>query len=482
MAALAPFRAIVPRAQQGAAPGGNDESESTGWTRFRGPNGAGVAPDRGYPAALGPETLLWRRPMPPGKSSPILTPSCIFLTAERGNRPMTLCLDRATGRTLWERFLETSRREPRHPLNHIAAATAVTDGQNVFAFFADYGLVSYDSTGRERWRVPLGPFTSGWGQASSPVLMDGALVIPLDGYAGSYIAAFDQSTGKQRWRTDRDPMSHNYSTPIRRTGADGTCEIVVLGPHKLIAYDSRDGKERWKAKVPGGSIVSSPTLHNDTLVSTNYSVDSYPPLSEWLKTHDKNGDGILQENEYGPLGPVLRQFSKNAGNKDGAISEDEWNTAYGDLSAGVAGRAVVTALRLSVGENGSVAPTKLWEHSKNVPNVPSPLVYEGVLYLVATGVIVTTISLENGTPTKVARIPGAFGDCYASPVAADGKLFVVSEEGKCAVLKSGAQWDTLSVTDLGGQCYATPALDRGRVFVRTLDSLSCFGVGNAKTV
>jgi outer membrane protein assembly factor BamB len=79
---------------------------------------------------------------------------------------------------------------------------------------------------------------------------------------------------------------------------------VVLGPNKLIAYDPRDGKERWMGKVPGGSIMSSPALHSDVLVSTNYSVDSYPPLSEWLKTHDKNGDGILQEDEYGTLGPV----------------------------------------------------------------------------------------------------------------------------------------------------------------------------------
>lgn len=168
----------------------------------------------------------------------------------------------------------------------------------------------------------VGTFTIGWGPASSPMLVDGALVIPLDGYIDSYLAAFDQRTGKQRWRADRDPMAHNYSTPILRTSSDGACEIVVL---------------------------------------------------------------------------------------------------------------------------------------------------------VANGVIVTTMSMETGEVTKMGRIPGALGDCYASPVAADGKLFVVSEEGKSAVLRCGAQWDTLSVNDLGEQCYATPALGRGRVFVRTTDSLFCFG-------
>jgi outer membrane protein assembly factor BamB len=476
MATPAAFRTVVPAVvQRGVAIGCSDEASSAGWTRFRGPNGTGVAPDRGYPATLGPQTLLWRRTMPPGKSSPILTASSIFLTAERKNSPMVLCLDRATGQTLWERSLETNRREPRHPLNHNAAATAVTDGQNVFAFFADYGLVSYDSTGRERWRAPLGPFTIGWGSSSSPVLVDGALVIPLDGYVNSYIAAFDQRTGKQRWRAERDPMSHNYSTPILRTGSDGACEIVVLGPRKLIAYDPRDGKERWVGKVPGGSIVASPAQHGDVLISTNYAVDSYPPFSEWLKTHDTNRDGALQEPEFGNIGPVLRQFANNNGNKDGAISEDEWITAYGDLSAGVAGRPVVTALRVRAGDHGTVTPAPLWEHAKNVPNVPSPLVYEGVLYLVANGVVVTTMSIETGTVTKVGRISGALGDCYASPVAADGKLFVVSEDGTSAVLRSGAEWDTLSVNELGEQCYATPALSGGRVFIRTTDSLFCFG-------
>ena len=378
-------------------------------------------------------------------------------------------------KTRWERSIETNRREIRHPLNHNASATAVTDGRNVFAFFGDYGLVSYDPAGKERWRAPLGPFTIGWGPASSPVLIDDLLVLPLDGYADSYIAAFDQRTGRQRWRTDRDPMSHNYSTPIVRGAGDGTCELVVLGPNKLIAYDPHDGRERWMARVPGGSIVSSPTLHGDILVTANFSVASYPPFSEYLKTNDKNGDGILQAGEYGGLDSVLRQFAKNAGNKDGVITEDEWNRAYGDLSAGVVGRAVVTAQRLRGEENGSVVPTKIWEHFKNVPNVPSPIVYGGILYLIATGVIVTTMNMETGLPIKVGRIPGALGDCYASPVGADGKLFVVSEDGKAAVLACAGQWHTLSVTDLGEQCYTTPALGGGRVFVRTMDSLSCFG-------
>ena len=475
MALVTPFRATIPTlGQQNAAAGSPRDVEGTDWTRFRGPNGGGVASGRGYPTSLSPDTVRWRRPLPPGKSSPILTSSHIFLTGERDHTPLVLCLERATGQTLWERSIQTSRQELRHPLNHNASATAVTDGTNVYAFFGDFGLISFDRAGRERWRVPLGPFTIGWGPASSPVLVDGVVVIPLDRLSDWYIAAFDQNSGKQRWRMDRHPFSHNYSTPILRVSKDGTREIVVLGPDKVVAYDPRDGKERWVAAVPGGSIVSSPALHDDVFVSANYAVDSYPTFAEFLKTHDKNGDNLLQEDEYAGLAPVLGRFAKNAGNRDGVISEDEWIKAYGDLSAGVAGRPVVTAQRLLAREDGRVTATKLWEHFRNVPNVPSPLVYEGVLYLVANGVIVTTVDINTGRMAKVGRIPGVLGDCYASPVAADGKLFVISETGTAAVLKAGWQWDTLSVTDLGEECYATPALGGVSVFVRTMGSLSCY--------
>jgi outer membrane protein assembly factor BamB len=469
---LTPSRAIIPAAaQHGGTMISSNKLGGTGWTRFRGPNGAGVAADRGYPPELGAQTLLWRRSFPAGRSSPILTSSSIFLTGEREDRPIVLCLDRTTGQTVWERYIETSRREPRHRLNHNAAATAVTDGENVYAFFGDYGLVSYTSDGQERWQAPLGPFTSGWGAASSPVLVDGAVVIPLEGYGDSYVAAFEQRTGKQRWRMDRDPMSHNYSTPILRTGRDGIQEVLILGPRRLTAYDPRTGQERWTAKVPGGSIVSTPALHDDILVATSYAVDSYPAFSEW----DKNGDGVLTEDEFGQLGPVLRRVARSMGNKDGVISEGEWNEAYGDLSVQVAGRPAVTVLRLPNRETEKLEPEPLWTHHRNVPYVPSPLFYEGVLYLVANGVIITTMDLETGQVAKVGRIPGVLGNCYASPVAADGKLFVVSEEGNAAVIRAGRQWEVLSANSLGEECYATPALSEGRVFVRTLESLACFG-------
>ncbi len=448
---------------------------ATEWTRFRGPNGSGVAGDKGYPSELGSSSLLWRRSLPAGKSSPVLSKSSIFVTAERDRNLALLCLERSTGELKWEQTIHADRTEPRHTLNHAASSTAVTDGENVYAFFGDYGLVSYDSIGKERWRVPLGPFTIGWGPASSPVLVDDAIVIPLDGYVDSYIAAFESRTGKLRWRKERDPLSHNYSTPIVRSVDNGSCEIVVLGPNKLVAYDPRDGRECWTAKVPGGSIVSTPVLHEDVFVCTNFAVDSYPPFSEYLKTNDSDGDGILEPGEFGRLDAVLTQAAKHAGDKDGRISEAEWIKAYGDLSAGVVGRPVVTALRVSTDPDGKTTTTPAWEEFRNVPNVPSPLVYDGILYLVANGVIMTAVQPKSGEITKRARVAGLAGNCYASPVAADDKLFIVSEEGHTAVIQAGRNWEILSVGSLDDGCYATPALADGRVLVRSMGSLACFG-------
>jgi outer membrane protein assembly factor BamB len=275
-----------------------------------------------------------------------------------------------------------------------------------------------------------------------------------------------------RWRKEREPFSHNYSTPILRSTSKDGCEIVVLGPNKVVAYDPRDDRERWNAKMPGDSIVATPALYEDIFVSTNFAVDSYPPFSEYLGKYDGNRDGLLEPGEFGPLDAVLTQVGNHIGNRDGKISESEWTKAYGDLSAGVVGRPVVTALRLSTDAEGNTTTTSAWEEFRNVPNVPSPLIYEGVLYLVANGVIITAVQPKSWEITKRARVTGLAGNCYASPVAADGKLFIISEDGNAAVITAGAHWDVLSVGSLDDSCYATPGLADGRVFVRTTRSLA----------
>ena len=116
----------------------------------------------------------------------------------------------------------------------------------------------------------------------------------------------------------------------------------------------------------------------------------------------------------------------------------------------------------------------LWRFKKNLPYIPAPLVYQNVLYMVKTGGIITSLDVASGRPLKEGRTPNAPGEYYASPVAADGKVFLASVDGKITVLKAGAQWEVLGVNDIGEPIHATPALAAGRIYVRTRGSVYCF--------
>jgi hypothetical protein len=131
------------------------------WSSFRGPNGSGIAQTTGLPSELGPDRgVLWKTAVPPGVSSPILTADGIFLTAHEGNQLVTLRIERSSGVASWRRTLERPRAEALHRLNQPSSPTPATDGSNVYAFFGDFGLVSYGPGGTERWRKALGPFSN----------------------------------------------------------------------------------------------------------------------------------------------------------------------------------------------------------------------------------------------------------------------------------------------------------------------------------
>ena len=130
------------------------------------------------------------------------------------------------------------------------------------------------------------------------------------------------------------------------------------------------------------------------------------------------------------------------------------------------------AMAIPLNGRGRLEPTAFrWRFRRNVPYVPSPVLYQGVFYMAKSGGIVTTLDPATGALRKQGRASGAPGDYYASPVAGDGKLYLVSQEGKVSVLKAGAEWEVLAVNDLGDECTATPALSNGRLFVRTRGSL-----------
>ena len=199
------------------------------WLQFRGPNGTGVADGSTLPTQFGAtKNLAWKAAVPFGRSSPVVTADRVFLTASEGDKLVTLALDRTTGKLLWRRDVQRSRHTPIYKANDPASPTPVSDGKNVFVFFAELGLISYAPDGSERWRLPLGPFSSFYGMAGSPVLAGNTLVLLADQRANSFLLAVDSRNGKVLWKTDRTNYE-GWSTPVFYTPKNGTPQFLILG-------------------------------------------------------------------------------------------------------------------------------------------------------------------------------------------------------------------------------------------------------------
>ena len=444
------------------------------WLQFRGPNASGVSASTGLPVEFGSaKNVVWRTPLPPGRSSPVVAGEHIFLTAAEDEKLFTFSLERATGRIEWRREVPRPRQGKLHKMNGPASPTPVSDGKNVYAFFYDFGLVSFGPDGNERWRVPLGPFNNPVGMTASPVLAGGTLVQVCDGETGSFIIAIDAATGKIKWRKERD-TTRAFSTPVLYRPADGPVQVLVAGAYKLTAYAVETGDEVWHVRGLSWQVSPTPVLGKDTIYAAGWGGGSdpgqqedLPPFAEMLQRLDKNHDGKLSKEELDPK--LARSWDQIDLDDNGYIEDREWEI----YSARRQAQNGCAAFRLG-GKGDMTAGNFLWRYTKSVPAAASPLLYENVLYLLKEGGIFTSLDPANGKVLKQGRLTGAPGVYLASPVAADGKIYTASEEGKVSVLKAGAAWEILKVNDLGEECFATPAIAGARIYLRTMSALYCF--------
>jgi outer membrane protein assembly factor BamB len=448
------------------------------WSRFRGPNGAGVAEGTGLPGEIGPErNVVWKTPLPAGHSSPIVWGDRIYLTAAQGEDLLTLCLNRADGRELWRRTAPRPRLEALDRRNGPASASPAADARQVVVFFGDYGLVSYDPDGREQWRRPLGPFDNVYGMGSSPILVDGLVVIVCDQSHDSFAAAFDAKTGVERWRTARPAALSGHSTPVVHAGKNGTTEIVAPGSMRLDVYDGRTGKVVWFADGLPSEMKSGAVLGQDAVYVVGYGSPLnepghhpvLPPYAEWKASRDADKDGKVTKTEADDTTKEYWDFTDL--DKDGAISEAEWKL----YQAMMAAENGLLAFRL--GGAGDVSQSAfLWKYQRSVPQLPTPVLYRDVLYMINDGGILTTLDPRTGSVLKQGRLRAAVDHYFASPVAGDGKVYFVSKTGIVSVLRAGGDQEVLSSSDLDDEVTATPALVDGRIYLRTRNLLYCFGL------
>jgi len=456
------------------------------WTRFRGPNGSGISSDKGFPTEFSKsKNLVWRTPVRPGKSSPVLTSRYIFLTGAEKDQLFTQCFNRETGKLLWERTEVRMYKKDGNLLNHAAAITPVTDGENVYSFFRDFGLISYDGVGNLRWKVQLGPFINIAGMSASPILAENSIIVLADQIRGSYIAAFDRRSGEMRWKAARKE-TESWTTPLLYDSPCSNPLIITAAGGQYGAHSVSDGKRVLTKLGSSQAVVASPVLSGGIIYAFGYGLDDKSSFVAYLAQLDKNHDGQISPDEYlnAPEDPdhltagILSVIGDSMGNGDGTVTKEKFDAVRRELT----GPSRLLAMRLnceSGAQKGDPNFHEIWRYQKSFDGVvPSPLVYDGVVYLIKSGGILTALDGLTGRVLKIGRVRGALGGYSASPVAADGKVYLANEEGKVAVLKAGRDWELLAVNDLGEGTYATPALSEGRIYLRTDDALYCIGISH----
>ncbi len=435
----------------------SDVRAADDWTRFRGPNGSGISKDSvAVPTEWSDsKNLKWKIDLPgPGASSPVVVGDKVFVTcwtgygvdqANPGNQAALqrhlLCIDRATGKTLWKKDVKAKLPEDEFggmfAENGYATHTPVSDGKRVFAFFGKSGVYAYDMDGKELWNVDVGSDLDRrkWGSASSPILYKNLLIVPalVESHA---LIALNVEDGNEVWKKEAEGFGNCWGSPILIDLPDGGQEIVLCVPQEIWAFNPDDGTLKWNAKgPPSDSMCSSAIAH----------------------------DGVIYAMESGPRG---------------------------------GGTVAVKA-----GGSGDVTNDNVVWTGTDRNRIGSPIVFDGRIYFVS-GKIVNCLNASDGSKVYQERLDtsgaaiapapappsggppgggrrggrgGMGAQDYSSPVVSDGKMYFPSRDGTVYVIELGEKFKLLGknkFTD-SGQVVSTPAISDGQLFLRSSKYLYC---------
>jgi outer membrane protein assembly factor BamB len=426
---------------------GENAGTPTGWPSFRGWFANGIAEGYRTPVEWNVKNgrnVVWKITIPGlGHSSPIVFGSRIFITtavSAEGQQVLkpglygdiepveektvyswkVYCLDRQTGRVIWERTAHTGiPKIKRHPKSTHANPTPATDGKHVVAFFGSEGLYCYDLDGTLLWSKDFGVLDSGyymvpsaqWGTGSSPVIYENAVYVQCDVLKDSFIAAFSVEDGKEIWRTPRNDVP-TWSTPTIHKSGD-RLYLIANGYKEAAGYDARTGTRIWN--LSGGGDIPVPT----------------PIVAKGL---------IFLMSAHGEMSPIY------------AIRL----AATGDISI----KGLVRA-------NQYIA----WSEARGGAYMQTPLVYGDYLYTCQIDGVLSCYEASTGKRMYQARLGTGGTGFTASGVAADGKLYYTSEDGEVYVVAPGPQFRLLATNSIGEVCMATPAISEGVLYFRTNASL-----------
>src|SRR5688572_23380138 len=429
------------------------------WPSFRGHEAAGIAdgqqlPDQWSPAAGARGTnVLWRRTIPGlAHSSPIVWGDVLFVTSAISTRPdasfkpglygdgaasddrsvhrwMLYAIDKRTGKIRWERAAAQGEpRNKRHIKSTYASSSPATNGRIVVAWFGSHGIHAYDFDGGLRWSVDLGRVDMGaydipsyeWGPASSPIIWNGLVIVQCDTQTDSFLLALNAETGETVWKTDRQELP-SWGTPTIVNTPAGP-ELVTNASNFVRGYDPKTGRELWH--LGGSSKITAPT-----------------PIFA-------NGLHIVASGRA-PERPV---FAVRPG-------------ARGDLT-----------LPAGATDSAQVA----WSKTGRGPYMSTPLAYRGILYSLANNGVFDAYDPGTGKEIYRQRLPLVGSGYSASPIAADGKIYLSNEDGEMLVIEAGTTFRHIATNSIGEMLMATPALSDGVMFVRGVSTLFAIGLGAPK--
>lgn len=382
------------------------------WTRFRGENGAGISRQKGVPITWTEKDYAWKVTLPGiGHSSPVIWNNRLFVTSavDEGELRYLFCLDARNGKILWSRLTGLSPSH-KHKKSSWASATPAVDGERVYVAFADkenYFLAAYDFDGQLVWRRNLGRFESQHGQGVSPIVYKELVIMPNDQDGPSSILAVNRKTGETVWSTLRSVRRTSYATPmIFREPGRKPQLICSSGAMGVTSLDPDTGRLNWMTGEFPLRTVASP-IEADGL--------------------------IIQSCGGGGVGKLL-------------IAVDPHG-------------------------QGDVSTTHIkYRREKTLPYVPTPVYYEGHVYLWDDNGVVSCMEASTGRNIWTKRVGGNYS---GSPICIDGKLYAISEEGNVVVLAASPRYRLLGKTNLGDFSHATPAVAHGRLYLRTFKHLFC---------